>query len=339
MNNKPLVLILCGGRSLRLWPLSQYLSKNFINVFGFSPLELTIKRFLKVTSKDNIFLVANQKERKDLSKIKLIKKSNIFFEPESKNTGPAVLLSLLNLPKYSARNIVIVPVDSLIKQEKQFYRALNKALKVASQGFICIFGIKPNLPSPKFGYIQVEKSKKGQVFSVKRFIEKPSPAKAKKLISSGNCFYNSGMFIAKVDTLLKEFKKYYPYYNNFIKDFKVKISSLYRKIEDIPFDKAVMEKTKKAKLVKSNFFWKDFGSWDTIYEVLSKDKSGNAAKGSAFIHEGKNNLIYLDSLKKKVLVIGLKDFFFIDTKDYSLLTNRANLDNLKLALKKFKQTE
>ena len=68
--NKPVVLILCGGQSLRLWPLSKYKSKNFLDVFGFSPLELTIRRFLKITSPENVFLVANQKEKKRINEIK-----------------------------------------------------------------------------------------------------------------------------------------------------------------------------------------------------------------------------------------------------------------------------
>ena len=333
-----MVLILCGGRSLRLWPLSEKVSKNFLDVFGFSPLELTIKRFLKVTTSDNIFLVANQGEKKELAKLKLIKRKNIFFEPAAKNTAAAILLSLLHLKKYSQRNLIISPVDTLIKNMTEFYKALNKSLAAAGDGWICTLGIKPSLPTPNFGYIQVEKRGAKGVFSVKKFIEKPTPARAKRLISWGNCFYNSGMFIAPVSTLINEYKGYYPYYEYFAGNFRrKKISSLYKKIPDIPFDKAIMEKTKRAKMVKGNFSWKDFGSWLAIYEVLAKDKKGNATRGSSFIREGRNNLIYLDSLKKKVLVLGLEDVFFVDTKDFTLLTTRTHLDNLKPILKKFKR--
>ena len=322
---------------MRLWPLSQKVSKNFLDIFGFSPLELTIKRFLKITTLDNIFLVANQGEKKELAKLKLIKRENVFFEPAGKNTAAAILLALLRLKKYSQRSLIISPVDTLIKKKEEFYKALNKSLVAAEDGWICTLGIKPSSPTPNFGYIQVRKPVKKGIFSVKKFIEKPTITRAKKLIASGDCFYNSGMFVASVFTLTEEYKKYYSHYKYFRSCFTArKISSLYKKIPDIPFDKAIMEKTKRARLVKGNFSWKDFGSWTAIYEVLSKDKKGNAVRGNSFICDGKNNLIYLDNLKKKVLVLGLEDVFFVDTEDFTLLTTRAHLDNLKPALGKFR---
>jgi len=337
-SDKPLVLILCGGRSLRLWPLSRKVSKNFLDIFGFSPLELTIKRFLKVTTRDNIFLVANQSEKKELTKLKLINKNNIFFEPASKNTAAAILLSLHRLKKYSEKSLIITPVDTLIKNKTEFYRTLKRSLVAAKDGWICTLGIKPSLPTPDLGYIQLKGSAKNGIFSVKKFIEKPTAIKAKKLIASGNCFYNSGMFIASVSTLICEYEKYYSDYKYFESCFRAKrISSLYKRISNIPFDKAIIEKTKKVKMVKGNFSWKDSGSWSAIYDVLAKDKNGNVARGNSFIHDSRNNLIYLDSLKKKALVLGLEDVFFIDTEDFTLLTTRTHLDNLKLALRKFRQ--
>jgi len=339
-NNKPLVLILCGGQSLRLWPISEKVSKNFLDIFGFSPLELTIKRFLKITTLDNIFLVANQSEKQELMKLKSIKKSNIFLEPASKNTAAAILLSLQHLKKHSNKNLIITPVDTLIEKEVEFYRALKRSLVAASGGWICTLGIKPTLPTPNFGYIQVKRQARNGIFSVSKFIEKPSVVRAKKLISAGNCFYNSGMFVASVATLIDQYKQYYSDYKYFINCFSGgKISSLYKKISNIPFDKTIMEKTKKAKMVKGNFSWKDFGSWLAIYESLAKDKKGNVIRGKSSIYEGRNNLIYLDNPKKKVLVLGLEDVFFIDTKDFTLLTTRKHLDKLKPVLKKFKKCQ
>jgi len=319
--------------------LSEKVSKNFLDIFGFSPLELTIKRFLKITTRDNIFLVANQAERKELTKSKLINENNIFFEPASKNTAAAILLSLHHLKKYSQKNVIISPVDALIKNKTKFYRVLKKSLAVAQDGWICTLGIKPSSPTPNFGYIQIKGAAKKGIFSVKKFIEKPTATRAKKLISSGNCFYNSGMFVASVSTLTDEYKKYYSHYKYFSRCFYAKrISSLYKEISDIPFDRAIMEKTKKAKMVKGNFSWKDFGSWLAIYEVLAKDKKGNVTRGNSFIRDGKNNLIYLDSLKKKALVLGLEDIFLADTENFTLLATRDHLDNLKLALKEFRRS-
>lgn len=337
-SHRPLVLILCGGNSLRLWPLSEKVSKNFLDIFGFSPLELTIKRFLKITGRDNIFLVANRSERRKLAKIKLISQKNIFFEPAGRNTAAAILLSLQHLKKYSGRNLIISPVDALIKNQGEFYRDLKTALATAEDGWICTLGMKPASPTPEFGYIQTEGKAKAGVFSVKRFIEKPNLTRAKGLIASGDCFYNSGMFIASISSLITEYKQHYPHYDYFSSCFKAKkIPLLYKRITDIPFDKAIMEKTKKAKMIKAHFSWKDFGSWTAVYEVSAKDKNGNMTRGNSFISNGRNNLIYLDSPKKKSLVLGLEDIFFIDTEDFTLLADRRHLNDLKPALRKFKR--
>lgn len=343
MQENPVILILCGGQSLRLWPLCECKSKNFLDIFGFSPLELTIKRFLKITPASNIFLVANEKEKNALSKVKLIKKENIFFEPESRNTAAAIMLSLANFKQKfpSDKVLVISPVDHLIKQEKAFYDAIKKAVSEAKDGWISTLGIEPDLPTPNLGYIQIESQIKKDVFSIKKFVEKPTRLEAEELIRRGNSFYNSGMFIAAISTLDKEYKKYYSSYNDFLGiyvkgSYKKNLRNLYKKIQELPFDKEIMEKTKNIRLVKARFSWKDFGTWHAIYESLPKDSSGNVKKGKVFIHNGANNLVYLNNPNKKVLVVGLEDIFFIDTDKFTLLANRRNLDNLKSALKEFK---
>ncbi|UCD15909.1 MAG: hypothetical protein JSV34_02350 [Candidatus Omnitrophota bacterium] len=344
--SNPIVLILCGGRSLRLWPLSEYKSKNFLDVFGFSPLEVTIKRFLKVTSSDNIFLAANKQEAQALGRLNLIKKENIILEPESKNTAAAILLSLLYLKNrfIPESRIVISPVDHLIKGERNFYSALKKALKTANEGGICTLGIVPAQPTSNFGYIQINREINKGIFSVKKFIEKPSSRRAKSLIQRGNAYYNSGMFISTLATLEDEFRKYYAFYRDFsntiakIAPSARKISQLYKRIGNIPFDKAIMEKTKKARLIKAAFLWKDFGNWNAVYEVLSRNKKRNVKKGKVFINKGKNNLIYVNDAIKEVLVMGLDNVVFIDTPQYALLTSRSFLDDLKSSLKTMQNT-
>ena len=339
MNKKPVVLIMCGGQSLRLWPLSEYKSKNFIDIFGFSPLELTVKRFLKITTKKNIFFVTSQNEKKDLLKLKLVKKENIITEPASKNTAPAVFLSVLYLlKKFNPETpIVISPVDHLIKGGN-FYSTVKLALKAVKQDGICTLGIKPKDPTPHFGYIQAGKRVAKGVFTIKRFIEKPSVAKAKKLIRSSGVSYNSGMFISTLKCLNNEYKKLYPSYKSFVDLFKKKkLVLLYRRIKDEPFDKAIMEKTKKAFVAKGEFFWRDFGNWNALYEALPKDSLGNVKKGKVSICNSRNNLSYIDEKSKQILLVGVDDTAIIDTPKYILVASRDSLNSLKSIVKKFKK--
>ena len=339
MNKKPIVLIMCGGQSLRLWPLSEYKSKNFMDIFGFSPLELTIKRFLRITLKNNIFFVTNQREKKDLLKSKLVKKENIIAEPASKNTAPAIFLSVLYLLKkfHPETPIIISPVDHLIKGGN-FYSSIKLALKSIKKEGICALGIKPIEPTPHFGYIQAGKRVAKGVTTIKRFIEKPSVTRAKKLIRSKGVSYNSGMFISTLGFLSNEYKKLYPSYKSFVDLFKKKkLALLYKRIKDVPFDKAIMEKTKKSFVVKGDFFWRDFGNWNALYEVLPKDLFKNVKNGKVVAYNSSNNLGYVDEKDKQMLLVGVNNIAIINTPKYILIASRDSLNGLKSIVKQFKK--
>ncbi|MBD3265021.1 MAG: hypothetical protein GF375_07950 [Candidatus Omnitrophica bacterium] len=335
MERKPLVLILCGGRSLRLWPLSNYKSKNFLDFFAHQPLKATIDRFRKITPLKNIFLVANRNEKSLLYRLKEIDKRNIFLEPQSKNTAAAILFSLLRLTNHRERILIISPVDSFIKKEKIFYRDLAKALRVARRGYICTLGIIPDKFSTGLGYIKKAGSGKNGIFDVEEFVEKPSLKKGRKLFKAGRILYNSGIFVSYPAVIEEEYQKYYVSYHFFKKSLaKNKVDLAYRKIEGLSFDRAVVEKSRKIKVVQANFQWKDFGNWQTIFEIMAKDAQGNVSPSNASLKKCKDSFIYSTNPGKKILALGLKDIFYIDTPDYVLLSSRDRLEKLKSFLEK-----
>ncbi|MBD3246899.1 MAG: hypothetical protein GF333_07840 [Candidatus Omnitrophica bacterium] len=335
MNDKPYVLIMCGGQSVRLWPLSEYKSKNFLDLFGFSPLEHTIRRFLKVTTKDRIFLVANQSERASLRRIRSLPSKNIFYEPASRNTAAAVLFALRKMPRKVKGTLVISPVDHYIRPEGKFRSALTKALRAAHTGTICTLGVRPDSPSVHMGYIQAGMQRGRNLYEVHRFVEKPSVAQAKRLLRGKKTFFNCGLFIAPVRVLWEEFERWYPFTSLFCNarahaDFR----RVYRKIPAEPFDKVIMEKTRRRAVVHGQFSWKDFGSWHTVYELLKKDSQGNALNGNVCAVRAKNNCVYLTGEKKKLLLMGLEDVFVIDTPEHTFIAHRQELDNLKATLRR-----
>lgn len=340
MNKQPIVLIMCGGKSLRLWPLSEYTSKNFIDVFGFSPLELAIKRFSKITDKKNIFLVANISEKRSILKIKGLKKDNIFFEPASRNTAAAITFALFNLlAKFSKdRTLIISPVDNLISNNKEFKLTLKRCVEFSRTGKIGLIGIKADKPTSQLGFIRAGKTLNAKVFKAVGFVEKPSLSKAKKLVKSGKYYYNAGMFIATLASFESECRKYYRHFSGFTKAYKSKqpsskkLNQLYTKLTNIPFDKAVMEKTKLAFLVKSTFEWRDFGSWNTIHDILARNKDNNVLCGKAALVQCKNSLVYAKEGRRKILALGLKNIIFVVTPEHVLIADKSSLGNLKTAL-------
>ena len=347
-DNTTAIIIICGGQSKRLWPLSKYQSKNFLNLWGKPPLEETLLRFLDIVPRENIFFVGAKKEKNSfysLAKKYKLKRNNFILEPQAKNTAAAVLLGLLAVEsKLGDKKVVIAPIDHLIKPQKKFLADLKCALSAAQEGKIVTFAIMPRFPSVNFGYIELDKKKKlaGCAYKVKRFIEKPSLKKAKILLKKGNYFFNSGIFVSTLNVLLSQYRSYYKEFSLFSKYYSHKsLDKIYSQLEDIPFDKAIMEKTKDAASVIANFSWYDFGTWNAVYELLPKDSSKNAVAKKVFVSGGKENLVYKDKAslgKKKILVLGLDRIRVVDTPEFLLISSEEGLDLLKSSLKEIDES-
>ncbi len=89
---------------------------------------------------------------------------------------------------------------------------------------IVTFGIRPDHASTRFGYLEAgkalkESSKSCPFFEVKRFVEKPDEARAKKYLKSGKYSWNAGIFLWKTGTFLREAKRLKPELATFIEKF------------------------------------------------------------------------------------------------------------------------
>ena len=64
-------------------------------------------------------------------------------------------------------------------------------------------GIKPNRPETGYGYIQIDEPAGGNFYKVKTFTEKPELELAKVFVESGEFYWNSGLFMWNVNTIIK----------------------------------------------------------------------------------------------------------------------------------------
>ena len=182
MKIKP--VILCGGAGTRLWSNSKKnLPKQFIDFGGWTLFQKTLER-IKNPIFDYPIISTNisylKLVRKYLSKNK-ISKYKIILEPFKKNTAAAILPSALLEDVHSEQPMIFFPADHLIEKTSQFNKAINLSRKNLDEDNIFIFGIKPNLPSPEYGYFLTQKIT-GKVIKVVKFIEKPKVNEAKKIL-------------------------------------------------------------------------------------------------------------------------------------------------------------
>ncbi len=331
-------LILAGGSGSRLWPLSRELyPKQLLNIQNTeSLLQSTFERLTDIIPQKNIISMTGVKHfsnvKYQLSKI--TENPVVLSEPISKNTAPAIALAAqyISIKSNNDPVILVVPSDHMIKDIKAFSKTVLEGEKIANQGYIVTFGIKPSYPETGYGYINVTKLKIENGLKVNKFVEKPNEELAKKYIADGDYYWNSGIFMFKASVMLNELKKccndIYSLLNNF--DFTKSDEIPYIEFDKMPsisIDYAVMEKSDKIALVKLESDWNDLGSWKSIYDVSTKDTDGNVKVGHILDEGSKNSLMYSSS--KLVATIGLEDTVIVETEDAILACKSDRTQDVK----------
>lgn len=331
-------IILAGGTGSRFWPLSSEATpKQFLNICSEKPLITeTINRILPLIKKENIYIATNKnynrKIQKCLHQLKIPAK-NVLFEPEARSTfAPIGYLSSKIYAQDKDAVILVTPSDHYVSDKIKFVKLLDKALVAARQGHIVTLGIIPDRPETGYGYIKVKskvKSQKSKVYSVSRFVEKPTLQKAKRLIQDKRYFWNGGIFIFQATTMLEEIRKFTPSdYALFLRmRNKQDISSLWPKITSISIDFSIMEKTKRMALLPLDFGWMDLGSWQAIEFFSKKDKDGNIFKGECIDFGSKNILAWSDN--RIVATLGLEDIVIVNTKNALLVCAKDKTQDVK----------
>jgi len=343
-----IALIMAGGVGTRFWPLSRESNpKQFLKIVSDkSMIQMTVERLLNKILIEDIFIVTAKSQVELIRKhIPELPEENIIIEPFGMNTAPCIALSALYLSrKYDSKEIMIVlPADHLIEYEKAFLQSLETGLKSAEDEYLVTFGIKPDYPATGYGYVEAGQKISEDVFSVKQFKEKPDVKTAESFLKAGNFFWNSGMFMWKIETILKAFQNHLSKVAELLHKISIKwdekgtfadISNEYEMMPKLPIDIGIMEKAEKRVVIPVDYSWSDVGSWKALYDISQKDKDGNVLKCESEIIESKNNYVYSD---KMVALIGVENLVVIETKDALLISSKDKSEDVKMIIEKLKK--
>ena len=322
-------IILCGGEGTRLWPkCTSNEPKQFINFGGWTLIDKTLNR-IKAPIFDYPIISTNAKY---LKKVKSFLKKNkfnkykIILEPAKKNTAPAVLSAALISLIPNKQPLLFLPSDHLLEKTNIFNKNLIKYSQHLSKMNIFLFGIKPIYPSKEYGYLNVKKSLNNLVKVVK-FEEKPSIQKAKTLIKK-NSLWNSGIFFARKESIINNFKKFdvktlRSCYKSISKaKFKKNLILLNKKefltAPTNSFDYAILEKASHIKSIALNLPWTDLGNWIEILKIFNANKSKYFKKKNVFQRPwGKYvNLFRGNNFLIKELIVNSKSSISLQKHNY-----------------------
>lgn len=351
--NTIFVLIMAGGGGTRFWPASTpHKPKQMLDLTGSgkSLIRMSFDRASKITSKNNIIISTGKNLLREIKR-HIPEASNLLLEPVGKNTAPCICWAAMRAQS-TDRNatMVVLPSDHMIEREGRFIKTIQSAIKRAQKtGAIITIGIKPTYPHTGYGYIEaVTTNKKTRFLKVKRFIEKPDRKRALIYHKKSNYFWNAGIFIFNLKTILDEIREKLPHIyricrqinDNFIKEGVAgenrAAEKLFPLIKPISIDYGVMEKAKSIEVRPATFGWSDLGSWSAVYEKLRKDKNKNAVMGGPdyIIIEGERCLLFARE-RKKVAVIGLKNIAIIDSDEGLLVCSMEHDQNVRQVTKRF----
>jgi len=326
---------MAGGAGTRFWPISRTARpKQFLDVAetGKTFIRQTYERCLGIVPAENILVVTAEKYSGLVrEQIPELPEANLLREPYSRNTAPAVAYSTYTLLKRDPEALVaILPSDNIIDNDGVFSEIIDKAFRYVDENEVLMtLGIVPSRPDTNYGYVQAyggrEAYRSNVPLQIKTSTEKPDRTLAEVFISTGEFLWNAGIFLWKAQTICKEMERHTPEITTQFIGWEAAIGS---KIEDefirraytgcpnISLGYAVMEKTDRAWIYPANFGWQDIGTWESLYNYIPRDASGNAISAEkTLIENSRGNLIVSPEKKKLIAIKGLEDYMVIDTED------------------------
>ena len=336
--------ILCGGAGSRLWPVSRELHpKPFIRLAdGESLLQKAFLRGALLPGVQEIATVTNRelffKTRDEFAEVNASRLPTSFIlEPFGRGTAAAVASAALRISESHGAGaaLLILPADHLIVDNAAFAAAVAQAVRMALEGRLVTFGIRPDSPQTGYGYIEARGDE------VLRFVEKPALEDARAYVASGNFLWNSGMFCFTAGAIVDEMRAHCPAILAAAEECLARSRrsgsgdgaqlelnpEAFARVPEDSLDYAVMEKSRRVAVVPCDIGWSDIGNWSAVGELARPDGRGNRIEGDTVLHEVSG--CYIRSEDRLVGAVGVENLLIIDTADALLVAHRDRAQDVK----------
>lgn len=339
---------MAGGIGSRFWPMStEERPKQFIDVLGVGHtlIQMTLDRFRGVCPMENVWVVTNERYA-DLVHEQLpdVPIDHILQEPCRRNTAPCIAYVSWRIKMTDPKaNVVVSPSDHIVTNVDEFRRVITSCLKFAGEtDAVLTLGMKPTRPETGYGYIQADLTSNSprnrEIYRVDQFKEKPDLETAKHYISEHNFFWNAGIFVWSVETIVNALRVYAPRINNIFERMQnvmgtpqeqETINKVYPDCDNISIDYAVMENAEEIFVFPADFGWSDLGTWGSLLLQSQRDMYGNGLIGKNIHTFECRNCIVHTTQEKKVILQGLDGYIVAEHDDTLLICKLSEEQRIK----------
>jgi mannose-1-phosphate guanylyltransferase len=314
--------------------------KQFVPLFGDKSLfRLTCERLIPLVSPTRILVVTGRQHRRSvLQQAGFLKSSQLILEEMGRNTATSIALAALRIRALHGDGVMVVaPADHWIASPATYRRTVKAGIDVVRRtGTLMTVGITPRSADTGFGYIRpVGPALEGGARRVSTFIEKPHRTRARHMVTSGRYLWNSGIFIWRASTILDELTRHHRGVTRPLRAWASRAGKgpwtvprrVLSRIEAVPIDRAVLERSRSVMVLRGNFGWTDLGNWDAFGSLLKKDRKGNAASGSHLFIDSSGCLAVNEG--GLTALIGLKDVIAVRAGTTVLVCHRESVQSVR----------
>lgn len=325
------VVVLAGGSGTRFWPESRLRrSKQFLDLTGTGSMIVeTVRRFLPLVPRENVWVVAGEKDAPHLKARKIgVPPGNILLEPLGRNTAPAAAFAAAWIERRDPGAVIAAtPADHAVADAAAFRAALGKGLRLAGRtGRFVTLGITPSHPATGYGYIEKGapfREEEG-VFAVRKFTEKPDLRTARRFLRTRRFYWNSGVFIVRASDLRDRVERHLTVVHRELaaaflggrRGFRGRLRTAYLRMPSVSVDYGILEKEEGILVVPTECGWSDIGTWRSLHEFLGGGDV-NVTSGKVILSDCRGALVRSD--RGVIAVIGMENVVVVRKGDAVLV--------------------